>query len=119
MFPSFLLAKLYVKGSLRNTDAGFEFKLKNIIDSSTMSGIGPVVAEGKTYEGRALSAIVGEKEYMGDELSRQNCIPFSMGVQVTVKVAGDKLAAGMQKISVSATSNDIGKVKFDFSDTVS
>ncbi len=32
MIPSFLLAKMYVKGSLKNTDTGFEFTLKNIIE---------------------------------------------------------------------------------------
>ena len=42
MIPSFLLAKLYVKGSLKNTETGFEFSLKNIIDSTMLIGIGPV-----------------------------------------------------------------------------
>ena len=46
MIPSFLLAKLYVKGSLKNTETGFEFSLKNIIDSTMLIGIGPVTVGG-------------------------------------------------------------------------
>jgi hypothetical protein len=42
MVPSFLFAKLYVKGSLKNTETGFEFSLKNIIDSTMLTGIGPI-----------------------------------------------------------------------------
>ena len=46
MIPSFLLAKLYVKGSLKNHENGFELKLKNIIDSTWLTGIGPITAAG-------------------------------------------------------------------------
>ena len=31
--PSFLLRKLYVKGSLKNTDEGFQFQLRNSLGS--------------------------------------------------------------------------------------
>ena len=31
--PAFLLRRLYVKGSLRNTAAGFEFEIKNGLGS--------------------------------------------------------------------------------------
>jgi len=33
-------------------------------------------------------------------------------------VAGEKLGTGAQKITVAATTSDIGKIKFDISDTV-
>ena len=49
MIPSFLLAKLYVKGSLKNTETGFEFSLKNIIDSTMLIGIGPVTVGERDY----------------------------------------------------------------------
>ena len=52
MVPSFLLANLYVKGSLKNTDSGFEFALKNIIDSTMLIGIGPISVGGMNYEGK-------------------------------------------------------------------
>ena len=118
MIPSFLLAKLYVKGSLKNNDNGFEFSLKNIIDSTMLIGIGPITVGEKNYEGNSITMTVADKTVNGAELSRSNSIPVRMGVPLKVAIAGDKLAAGAQKISVSATTSDIGKIKFDVSDTV-
>jgi hypothetical protein len=118
MIPSFLLAKLYVKGSLKNNESGFEFALKNIIDSTMLIGIGPISVAGKDYEGQAITMTVGDKTVSGAELSRSNSVPVRMGVPLKVAVAGDKLASGSQKVSVAATTSDIGKIKFDFSDTV-
>jgi hypothetical protein len=118
MIPSFLLAKLYVKGSLKNNDTGFEFSLKNIIDSTMLIGIGPITVGEKNYEGGAITMTVADKTVNGADLSRSNSIPVRMGVPLKVTIVGDKLAAGAQKISVSATTSDIGKIKFDISDTV-
>lgn len=118
MIPSFLLAKLYVKGSLRNTESGFEFALKNIIDSTMLIGIGPITVGEKNYEGEAIRMTLGDKTVSGGELSRQNSIPVRMGNPINISVAGDRLPAGAQKITVAATTSDIGKIKFDISDTV-
>jgi hypothetical protein len=118
MIPSFLLAKLYVKGSLKNTASGFEFALKNIIDSTMLVGIGPITVDEKNYEGAAITLTVADKTVNGAELSRSNSVPARMGVPMKVSVAGDKLAAGTQKISVAATTSDIGKIKFDITDIV-
>jgi len=118
MIPSFLLAKLYVKGSLKNSDNGFEFALKNIIDSTMLIGIGPISVGDKNYEGEAITMTVADRSVNGAELSRSNSVPVRMGVPLKVSVTGDKLAAGAQKVTVAATTSDIGKIKFDINDTV-
>ena len=118
MIPSFLLAKLYVKGSLKNTETGFEFALKNIIDSTMLIGIGPISVGEKDYEGGDITMNVANRSVNGAELSRSNPVPARMGAPLKVSVMGDKLAAGTQKITVAATTSDIGKIKFDISDTV-
>jgi hypothetical protein len=118
MIPSFLLAKLYVKGSLKNNVSGFEFSLKNIIDSTMLIGIGPITVDGKNYEGKTINMTVGDKTISGADLSRTNSVPVRMGVPLKVAVAGDPLAPGAQKVTVAATTSDIGKIKFDISDTV-
>jgi hypothetical protein len=119
MIPSFLLAKLYVKGSLKNDDTGFKFNLKNIIDSTTIIGIGPISVGEKSYQADAIAMTLADKTFRGAELSRDNSVPVRVGVPITVRVAGEKLLPGTQKIGVSATTSDIGRIKFDFSDTVS
>jgi hypothetical protein len=118
MLPSFLLAKLYVKGSLKNTETGFEFALKNIIDSTLLTGIGPISLGEKTYQGEAITLTAGERTVNGAQLSPANPLPVRVGLPLSVSVAGDRLPPGTQKISVAATTSDIGKIKFDINDTV-
>ena len=118
MFPPFILAKLYVKGSLKNTETGFEFSLKNIIDSTMLSGIGPIVAGDKNYEGAAIKLAVGEKEWRGDQIDKANLVPVKMGVPLRVMILGEPLPAGDLKVSVTATTRDIGKIKFDVKDKI-
>lgn len=118
MFPAFLLAKLYVKGSLKNTEDGFEFALKNIVDSTNLVGVGPISAGGKDYSAEVITLTVGEKTLKGSELSRENAIPVTMGIPMKVRIGGDRLPAGSQKVSVTAVSADIGKLKFEFTDMV-
>jgi hydroxymethylglutaryl-CoA reductase (NADPH) len=118
MIPSFLLAKLYVKGSLKNHEKGFEFALKNIIDSTMLIGIGPITVGEKNYEGESINMTVGDKTVNGAELSRTNSVQVRMGVPMKVSVTGDKLEAGTQRVTVAATTSDIGKIKFDINDSV-
>ena len=118
MFPPFILAKLYVKGSLKNTETGFEFSLKNIIDSTMLSGIGPIVVGDKSYEGAAITMALADKQWQGDQIDKTNMVPVKMGVPLRVIIQGEPLAAGAQKISVTATTSDIGKIKFDVKDNI-
>jgi hypothetical protein len=116
MFPPFILAKLYVKGTLKNTETGFEFSLKNIIDSTMLSGIGPIVVGDKSYDGSAIRLVMGDAHWQGDQVSKTNLVPVKMGVPLRVLVQGDPLPAGEVKVSVTATTSDIGKIKFDVKD---
>jgi hypothetical protein len=118
MFPPFILAKLYVKGSLKNNPDGFEFSLKNIIDSTLLMGIGPIVAGGQSYTGAAITMKAGDTVYQGDKLSRDNAVPVKMGVPILVQVKGQPLSSGPQVVSVSATTTDIGMIKFEIKDNI-
>ena len=113
MIPSFLLAKLYVRNSLKNSDSGFVFELKNIIDSTMIIGIGPIVVGSHEYAGRAISLTVEERTLSGDSLSMHNPIPVRLGIPVKIEVKGVKLDVGVQKISITFISSDIGKIKFE------
>jgi hypothetical protein len=118
MFPAFLLAKLYVKGSLKNTDTGFEFALKNIIDSTQLVSIGPITADDTTYTGKDITMAMPEKTINGADLSKENTIAVRMGIPMKINISGAQLAAGNHKIAVAATTSDIGMIKFEFNDKI-
>jgi hypothetical protein len=72
----------------------------------------------KNYDGENVTLTMADRSVNGAELSRSNSVPVRMGMPLKVSVAGEKLAAGAQKISVAATTSDIDKIKFDINDTV-
>ena len=113
IIPSFLLAKLYSKGTLKNTAEGFEFSLKNIIDSTSLSGLGPIGVDGRSH---GLS--VQDRTWEGAELSALNAAPVPVNVPFRILVRGERLAPGARNVSVMATSADIGAFKFDVTDSV-
>jgi hypothetical protein len=116
--PSFLLAKLYVRGSLKNTDEGFEFSLKNIVDETMLSGVGPIGAGGKSYGAESLSLVVKDKAWEGAELALSDPAPVPIGVPIKVVVRGEKLGGGSQRVSVQAMTADGSALKFDISDKI-
>ena len=48
--PSFLLRKLYVKGSLKNTDTGFQFQLRNSLGSGYAHKMMPLEIDDEVLE---------------------------------------------------------------------
>ncbi len=72
----------------------------------------------KNYEASAITLTFGDKSINGVDLSRTNSIQVRMGMPFTVAVSGEPLAAGAQKISLTAMISEIGKIKIDITDTV-
>lgn len=118
MFPPFVLAKIYVQGSLKNTEKGFEFNLKNVVDSGTLVEFGPVTVDGTAYAAAAVTLVTGSSERGGDQVTRQNPMSVYVGSAFTVRVNGVALAAGEHAIKVSVLTREIGRLDFEVKDTV-
>jgi len=118
MFPQSVLANIYVKGSLKNTDKGFEFSLKNVIDSGTVVELGPITVDGKPYQAAALTVLTSGQERAGDQVSRQAPLPVYIGSSFTIRVNGEALATGEHVISISVNTREIGRLTFEARDTV-
>ncbi len=118
MFPPSVLAKVYVKGSLKNTETGFEFNLKNVIDSGTIVEFGPITVDGKTYEASALTVAMGGNERRGDQVSRVSPISIYIGSALVIRVSGETLAVGEHAIHISFLTREIGKLSFEVKDNL-
>jgi hypothetical protein len=116
--PSFLLAKLYVKGSLRNAGEGFEFSLKNVIDSTSLSGIGPFTLPGRTIGPELITVTVKDRSWAGNDISPTNVAPVPVGSPILVRVAGIGLPPGAAKLGIAITSADVGRLAFEIADKV-
>jgi hypothetical protein len=118
MFPAYLLSKLYIAGSLHNTPQGFELRLKNVIDSGTLVGIGPLGVDEGSIAVQNLTVAVGDKSLSGDQLSRTQPMYVRAMQEIVLRVAGDALPAGTHKISLQVFTAEAGKLQFSVSDTI-
>lgn len=116
--PTFLLRKLYIKGSLENVDDGFSFKLKNSISSGTAISIEPIKVNGQEYPLDSTIIKSADGEITGSEISDGNTFPIKVGLDITIHVKGNPLSEGEHKIDISLTTKEVGKLAFDVTDSI-
>jgi hydroxymethylglutaryl-CoA reductase (NADPH) len=119
MFPPSLLAKTLVSGSLKNNVNGFEFKLKNIIDSATLVGMGPLVVDDSSFTPDALMLKVGQTEIRGDVLTRSNSLPFRISNEALITVTGTPLQPGPHKLTIQVLTREAGRFQFSVTEPLS
>jgi hypothetical protein len=118
MFPSSMLAQLFVKGSLKNTETGFEFKLKNIIDSGTLVGMGPLGVDDSSVAPADVTVKVGEKVLRGDQISASSPLPIRSYTEAVLSVAHAPLPAGPHKLTLQLLTREAGRLQFSVSETI-
>lgn len=116
--PSFLLKKLYVKGSLKNTADGFEFTLKNNLAPGSIIGLGPVTLDDNVIEPGAITFRTPQGEFRGDQVSSRNAMSFGLNVEVTVAVQGQTISPGSHHIVLAVLTREVGRIEIDMTDTV-
>jgi len=119
IIPSFMLAKLYVKGSLRNNADGYEFLLKNIIDSTSLMKVGPFEDSGVIRDQCDISITIKDKTWAAAELSSTATAPLPVNTPCLFKVKGPRLPAGLAKIAISLEADGAGVLKFAITDELS
>jgi hypothetical protein len=119
MFPSYLLEKLVVRGSLKNNASGFEIKLKNIVDSGTLSGMSPLVVDDVTYPPQDVTIRVGDVEKSGDKISRNESMSVRAYVEILVSVKGAPLQPGAHKLTFQVQTFEAGRLQFSVTETLS
>jgi alpha-galactosidase len=117
--PSFLLNKLYVKASLRNTPQGCEFALQNGIDRGTVTGISCVEIDGVDYSAEALVVHVpGGRTLPGTAITPQAPLSLTEGVMVTVQLVGLVLEPGQHTLRLHLETQELGSLQIKVKDTV-
>jgi hydroxymethylglutaryl-CoA reductase (NADPH) len=119
MFPASLLAKILVPGSLKNNATGFEFKLKNIIDSATLVGMGPLVVDDSNFTPDVLMLKVGQTEIRGDLLTRSNSLPIRVSNEALITATGAPLQPGPHKLTIQLLTREAGRFQFSVTEPLS
>ena len=116
--PAFLLRRLYVKRSLKNTPDGFEFQMMNRLGSGYSHGVHPI-----TVDHAELPIDAAEFDLDGDvisfsEVSRDRTLTLALNKTIIVRVSGTRLEPGPRKIGMGFDVPGLGSLDFDFTDIV-
>lgn len=117
--PSFILRKLYVKGSLRATHNGFAFDLKNTIAPGTITALNGLTVDGCTISPDHITVhLPGRDEpCRASEISDRSPLRFDVGAAVTLQVA-DYLKPGAHEFIIHVLVREIGPLNIPASDTL-
>jgi hydroxymethylglutaryl-CoA reductase (NADPH) len=116
--PSYLLKKVYRRGSLKNTPDGFELMLKNSLAPATIMGLSGLSLDGKTLATRAIRLHVGAKWLDASDITAATPLPFALGDLVTLRVEGEPLASGRHDLILSILTREVGRLDLPIGDNV-
>ena len=116
--PAMLLKKLYQRGSLKNTEGGFEFALKNTLAPGTIVGLGNLIVDGQKVPPAQIEVLFSGKTWSAEQVSVQSPLDFAINLVVTVRVKGAPLSAGPHKVYVMPNTKEVGELDIEISDVV-
>lgn len=116
--PNFLLKKVYVKGSLRETAEGIAFDLINHIGPGLLTKLNQIMINDQVFAAKDIILKIEDKILNGSEISDTNPAMFFHHQKSTCVLMGAKLAEGLHTITVDLFSREAGKVVVTIQDTV-
>ena len=116
--PQFLLRRLYVKGSLRNTADGFEFQLKNTLGSGYGNELLPLVIDGGELPKESSYFGIDAETIPFTAVSKSRPFTLSKNMAATISVKGAKLSEGPHKRGFAFVAQGLGKLQFDVTDVL-
>lgn len=114
--PSFLLRRLYVKGSLRNTPEGFQFEMKNSLGSGYARKLLPLDMDGAELPVEDSTFHVDGASTGFSEVSEAKPFTLAMNRTVTISVVGVSLTPQAHKLTMGFEVRGLGVLRFDFTD---
>lgn len=117
--PSFLLKRLYVKGSLRNNEQGFQFYLKNSLGSGYGNELFPLVLDGKELPKDSCFYLLDSVAVPFTEVCKEKPFTLAMNKSLTILVKGAPLSEGPHKLKIGFAAEGIGGLSFEVNDLLS
>lgn len=116
--PGFLLRRLYVKGSLQNTESGVSFELRNSLGSGYAKGMMPVSLNGVDYPMEDTFFSLEGSETAFSEVSDERRFTIALNRTITINVRGAHLEPGQHRIELGFVVPGLGQLGFDVKDRI-
>lgn len=112
IIPSLLLKQLYTFGSLKNTDTGVSFGLKNRLSDASISGVTGLFIAGVERDVSAITIQLSEGQILKpSDISKDSPINFPLKDTLDINVPMDNLPEGKYKIELHFEAKPFGKLK--------
>jgi hydroxymethylglutaryl-CoA reductase (NADPH) len=117
--PDKVLKRLYTYGSLRNTDEGIEFEVKNRLQDAKFAGIRTLTINGREIDHDSIRMETAEGKVLRvEEVTEDDPIPFPVGRTVGIVVEGLELPTGDHEIYTEFVAEPFGDLSLEISDTI-
>lgn len=118
IIPEFLMKRVYKKGSLKQTEDGVCFELKNVLGPGFISGFNFVKINDAVFEPEKVKFVTQGTEISAIEVNEENPIGFRLGQEGTLILNGAKcLKEGINQIIIELMNPEAGKVQLSLSDS--
>ncbi len=117
--PKFLLKRIYVFGSLRETSEGIAFDLLNSIGPGILTRLNKIVLNDVEFSPKDILLKMGDTLFEGNEITESNPAVFFHNQKSTCILLGAKLTEGIHKITVDLLSREAGKLVVTIEDAYS
>lgn len=111
------LKKMYVQDSLENQEDGFVFKVKNLIDSGTISRISKLVVDDEEKPLDGVTVELNGEVREADSITWSSSLYVSYGATLTIFVPGP-LEAGEHTVKLSVNAPEIGQLTLPITGTI-
>ncbi len=119
VIPTFLLKKLYVKGSFKNNPTGFEIALRNTLAPGTLIGISPLKIDGRDVPlDKILIAAGDAAPVRASDISLTAPRQFPLNIVIKFQVEDQPLAPGPHHLTVQVNTKEAGELKIDAEDSI-
>jgi len=116
--PPFLLRRLYVKGSLRNTPEGFQFQIKNSLGAGYAQELLPLTLDGQELPKEDCYISLGDEPTPFSAVSEATPFTLAINKVTTIVARGHRLEEGQHRIGMGFEVVGLGKMAFEVTDHV-
>lgn len=120
LVPSLLLKQLYTFGSLKNTDHGVQFSLKNRLSDATLTRVTSLEISGKNIPLSQVSIVLENgQRVQPSEISKERPIGFPLRSILEIHAETDELPEGKHKLKVGFEAKPFGKLSLKVEGSIS
>jgi alpha-galactosidase len=119
VIPGFLLKKVYVEGSLRNTPEGCAFALRNNVAAGTITRFHTLEVDSTTCPPQRVAMLTpGGGLLPMTAITPEAPLSFAAGLTVTLRLEGVTLQPGMHRLRLGFQTQEVGGLDFEVVDAV-